>query len=504
MARFDKRSRQKVLSGSLFGAGVLLAIVLFAISNYFGWKYHKRFDWTESQLYSLSEKTENVLTQLDRDMEVVVFLSPGEELFGAVSEQLARYEAGSARIRVRYVDPEKNLLEAQSLVDKYELSHLNVVVFDSGDDRRIVDSTELADYDYSGMQYGQGAQLTGFKGEQVFTSTLLDLMESRKPRILFTTGHGELSLDDGSPEGMSLARELLGKDNFELEEWATIGQSQVPHGTDLLVIAGPDSTFLEPELQVLRNYLETGGRMLVLLDPTLSPTDGLVETGLEALLVDFGVQVGDDIVVDPSNPLPFFGAETLFVTSYSDHTIVRSLDQAQLPVVVALARSVGLATEASGYEMQELMRTTADGWGETGIDNLQEVGFDDLDLPGPVPLAVAVETASEGTEGGSESLGTEGEGGEDRSAQMRLVVIGDSDVATNAQLQNVPNATFLANALNWLVEREALVGIPPKEPEQVKLSMTSSELSRLTWLVLIVLPGFVILAGLGVYLRRRR
>jgi len=504
MARFDKKSRQKVLSGSLFGAGVLLAIVLFAIANYFGWKYHQRFDWTESQLYSLSEKTENVLAELDRDVEVVVFMSPGDPLFSAVREQLARYEAGSPRIGIRYVDPEKNLLEAQSLVDKYELSHLNVLVFDSGDDRRIIDSNDLADYDYSGIQYGQSAQLTGFTGEQVFTSTLLDLMESRKPRILFTTGHGELSLDDGSPEGMSLARELLGKDNFELEEWATIGQSQVPLGTDLLVIAGPDSTFLEPELQVLRSFLESGGRLLVLLDPTLSAGTGLVETGLEALLVDFGVVVGEDIVVDPSNPLPFFGAETIFVNSYSDHPIVRSLDQAQLPVVVALARSVGLATEASGYDMQELMRTSPDGWGETGFDNLQEVGLDELDLPGPVPLAVAVESASEGPEGDLESLSAEGAPGGDPAGQMRLVVVGDADLATNAQLQSVPNATFLGNALNWLVEREALVGIPPKKPEQVKLSMSHAELSRLTWLVLIVLPGLVLLAGLAVFLRRRR
>ena len=121
-----------------------------------------------------------------------------------------------------------------------------------------------------------------------------------------------------------------------------------------------------------------------------------------------------------------------------------------------------------------------------------------------MPLAVAVEPSSEGAEGEqgtlldaeSESTGAEG--------QMRLVVVGDSDLATNTQLQNVPNATFLANALNWLVERETLVGIPPKQPEQVKLSLTSTQLSRLTWLVLIILPGLVILAGLTVYLRRRR
>jgi len=504
MARFDKSSRKRVLSGSLLGAGVLLAVALFVILNYFGWKYHQRFDWTQNRLYSLSEKTGNVLADLDRDVEVVVFMSPGDELFSATSEQLARYEAGSSRIRVRFVDPEKNLLEAQTLVEMYELSHLNVVVFDTGDDRRIVEGTELADYDYSGVQYGQGPQLIGFKGEEVFTSTLLDLMESRKPRILFTTGHGELSLDDASPAGMSLARELLGKDNFELEEWATIGQSQVPPGSDLLVIAGPNSTFLEPELTVLRSYLAAGGRMLVLLDPTLSAGGGLVKTGLESLLVDFGVLVGEDIVVDPSNPLPFFGAETLFVTSYSDHPIVRSLDQAQLPVVVALARSVGLAPGVHGYDRQELMRTTPEGWGETGFDNLQEVDFDDLDLAGPVPLAVAVEAAGEVSEVDGEDLATEDPASADPSSEMRLVVIGDSDLATNTQLQNVPNATLLANTLNWLVERESLVGIPPKQPEHVKLSLTASQLSRLTWLVLIVLPGLVILAGVTVYLRRRR
>jgi ABC-type uncharacterized transport system involved in gliding motility auxiliary subunit len=55
-----------------------------------------------------------------------------------------------------------------------------------------------------------------------------------------------------------------------------------------------------------------------------------------------------------------------------------------------------------------------------------------------------------------------------------------------------------------LVERESLVGIPPKKPEHVKLSMTRGEISRLTWLVLVVLPGLVILAGLTVFLRRRR
>ena len=59
---------------------------------------------------------------------------------------------------------------------------------------------------------------------------------------------------------------------------------------------------------------------------------------------------------------------------------------------------------------------------------------------------------------------------------MRLVALGDSDFAANEFLEgNVANAVLLSNAFKWLVEREALLGIPPKKTEQVKLTLTSGE-----------------------------
>lgn len=505
MARLDEKTKRQILSGSMLGAGVVLAIVLFLIVNYFGWKYHARYDWTRSNLYSLSEKTENFLAGLDREVEIIVFMSPIEPLYGPVNELLSSYEGASNRISVRYVDPERNLLEAQTLVDRFELTQINVLVFDAGDDRRMVDISDLADYDYSGMQYGQGAQMTGFKGEQVFTSTLVELIEGRKPKILFTSGHGEMQLDDFSPRGLSMAQDLLGKDNFELEDWISLGETAVPEGTDLIVIAGPTSNFVEPELEVLRSYLEGGGRLLVLLDPNMSPAGGLIETGLELLLADYGVEVGEDIVVDPANPLPFFGAETIFVNVYGSHIITRPLDQAQLPVIVPMARSVRAATDAEGLNVTELMLTSIEGWGEGDLENLDQVAKDDSDLQGPVSIAVAVSLAADdGDEPGVDDGSDETVIVEDSSAALRLVVVGDSDFVSNSQLQQVPNATFFGNALNWLVERETLVGIPPKQPEQTRLSLTQSELSRLSWLVLVGLPALAIGLGVAVYLQRRR
>jgi ABC-type uncharacterized transport system involved in gliding motility auxiliary subunit len=519
-------SRKKVQQASSLWAGVVLVVLLVGIVNYFGWKYHQRFDWTASRLYTLSEKSESVLATLDRDVEAIVLMDAGDELYKPVQELLERYDAASGRFSVRFVDAQKDILEAQQLVDRFELSRLGVVIFDSEAGRRVIDAADLADYDYSGMQMGQAPQMSGFKGEAAFTGALLDLMESRKPRILFTVGHGELQLEDFSPRGLSSLRDLLGKDNFEMEEWQLLGQTAVPEGTDLIVVAGPTSTFVAPELALLRSHLEAGGRLLVMIDPTLQDAglddSGLVATGLEGLLADFGATLGDDIVVDPANPLPFFGAETIFIGSYGDHVITRPLDQAQLPVIVPLGRSVS-AAQAEGLEIVELLRTSAEGWGETDLVNLDRVELGDDDITGPVPLAVAVERqAAEATEPEEAETGDTEDGEPEQLAELssleedapdapdsgapplRLVVIGDSDLATNGQMQGAPNATFMANTMNWLVERENLVTIPPKKPEQVRLSLTGGELRGISWTVLALLPGLALAAGVLVYRKRRR
>src|SRR5436305_6460619 len=112
--------RQMVKTGTL-GAAVLLLAALLLIVNYFGFKYYKRFDWTRTHLYSLSPKTRSVLASLHQDVNAVVFLSPQDELYSPLKETLARYAAASPRIHVREIDPEKRPIEAQKLIDQYNI-----------------------------------------------------------------------------------------------------------------------------------------------------------------------------------------------------------------------------------------------------------------------------------------------------------------------------------------------------------------------------------------------
>ncbi len=500
-------TQRLLIQGSTLSAGVMLALALFGMVNYLALRHYQRFDWTRSKLYTLSEKSLSVARGIDRDLELVIFLNPASELYGAVDELLSRYAAANPQhIKKRQIDPAKNLLEARQLVEQHNIERDNVIVVATANDRRVLDEFELAEYDYSAAQYGQPPTLKQFKGEQLITSAILELVEARKPKILFTTGHGEAAIEAGNARSLSRARDLLGKDNFTLETWGSLGKSEVPAGTDLVVVAGPTSNFLPPELALFSRYLETGGRMLFLLDPVLSPEGQLVDLGLDGWLRKLGVALAPDIIIDPSQQLPFFGPETLFTSDFGDHPIVLSLQQTKTPVLFPLARSVSRAADAPGeLEVTELVKSGAEAWGETDLERLDQVSKDEKDLGGPVALGVAVSFAKK-SGGGADSTPSAAASPPASSAAQgaRLVVLGDLDFATDGQLANAANGTLLLNAFNWLVQREQLIEVEARQPEQVRLNLTRGELTSIYFLVLGLLPALSIAFGVWVYYQRRR
>lgn len=514
-----------LVDGSVLGAGVAMALLLFGMVNYLAIRHYERFDWTASKVYTLSEKSRAVATDIRQPIELVSFLDPAAEVHAQVDELLDRYAAANPTyLRKRVVDPARDLLAAQRLVDQLGIKNPDVVVLallaDDGTvaDKRVIDERDLAEYDYSGVQFGQGPSMEAFKGEQLITSNLLALVEAKKPRVLFTVGHGEARLDPGDGRALSAAQDLLGKDNFDIDTWSLLGDTEIPADTDLLVIAGPQTTFLQPELDALSRYLDAGGRMLLMVDPDLdsvaedssvagdssmaagsSVTDSAVAestdpsaSGLDQWLRGYGVALGDDLVIDPQNPLPFYGAETIYTDSYGFHPIVEALEQTRTPTLMPLARSIGrvdadtgdAGPATTGPAVTELVRTSAAGWAETDLGRLDAIDLDDADRPGPISLGVAVE------------LGPEDAG--------RLVVFGDLDFATDAHLGNGANGILLLNAFNWLVKREKLIDIEARRPAQTRLELSRGELINVYLLVLLVQPALALLVGFWVYRTRRR
>lgn len=530
MATPSTEQRRQMVQGSLLGIGVLLALLLFGMVNYLSMRHYQRADWTRSKMYTLSEKSEQVASQVKQEVEMVMIrgIAGEDELGLAAEELLSRYAAANPTfIKKRVVDLVRDRLEAQQLVQEYEISEDTAIILATADDRRFIGRSDLAQYDYSGVQLGQQPVMQAFTGEEAITRALLELVEDRQPKVVFTRGHGEAPLDVGGMRSLSAARNYFDKENFAVETWKSLGATSLPEGTDLVVVAGPTVGFLPEELEMFSRYLAAGGRLLVLLDPALNETGLPVDLGLKAWLAEYGVDIEDDVVIDPGSEAAFVGPEIVATASYGLHPIVDPLAAGEAPVIFSLARSVrrldGAAGIAATAEITELVRSSDQAWGETDFANLDAYAFDEADVPGPVSLGVAVslplnamatgeDAAADALAAGDPSLAAnDGEimdeaetSDEGAQAEGRLVVFGDLDFATDVSVGNVGNSSLLLNTFNWLVQREYLISIERDPPDQTRLSMSSSELVQIILLVLVLQPGLAVLTGIIVYRMRRR
>jgi len=494
--------RQQAIRYTLTGTfGLVLALVLTVIVNWLGARHYISADWTTSKMYSVSEKTKNLVADLDGEIRVVVFMTPNSNLYDQVYELLSRYEAASDKIRVEYIDPDKEPLKTQQLAEQFGISIADTVVFAYGDRTKYVTSDQMAEFDYSGMQYGQPPTMRAFKGEEQFTSAILAMVAPDVPRIYLVTGHGEASLASGGGDAMSdrsvaVLEESLKRENIEIEDTTLLGGS-APEDADVLAILGPTRGYTEAEIQALGNFLDSGGRLLIALDPLIEPGGTMRPTRLEAFLADRGIEVGNDLVVDPSRKLPFYDLSAVYVTDFSPHPVTQGLEG--IAVLFTVARSL---TPSDDGDAVRIVETSAEGWGETNLGQLlagQPVALDDADAPGPVALGVALEISTPSPVA-EISADDDGEVGPQSS---RLVVFGDSNFMSDIDISNAGNLTLAMNAFNWLAARELSLGIAPRELEQVSLFLSAEQMRWILIVTLLLMPGAATVLGILVWRRRR-
>jgi len=416
-------------------------------------------------------------------------------MYDQVHELLERYKAASDKISVEYIDYDREPLKTTQLAEKFGVEVADTVVFVLGDRTKYVTSDQMAEMDYSGMQYGQGPTMRAFKGEEQFTSAILSLVAPDVPKVYFVTGHGEASLEGGgggpADRSLSVLADTLKRENMEAADVSLLS-GEVPADADVVAIVGPTRAYTESEITALEAFLDRGGRVLVALDPLIEPAGTMRPTRLEEMLATRGVVVNDDLVVDPSRRLPFYDLSAVYLDDFPSHPVTSGLEG--FAVLFTVARSL----TADDAAAQALVRTSEEGWGETNLGMLlrgDPVDLDDSDTAGPVVVAVAVEGTGDGAAAGEAEVS--------EPTTYRLVVFGDSDFMTDLDIANAGNAVLAGNAFNWLAARDSLVGIPPRDVEQVSLFLTQQQMRNLLLLVLVAMPCAAILAGVLVWRRRR-
>ncbi len=436
---------------SLAFAGILVVLCYLAFTN------PQQIDLTEDKEYTLTTETQLALSGLTQPVELIGFYTPElSQSRDAIRPLLDQYRrSGSDKLTYTFIDPRADPVSA----DRYGVTRDGTVV----------------------VVLGDASEVTASPTELEITGAIVRLANPEARKVYFLSGHGERDYESTEALGYSQVLDALQAKNYEVASLSLVSEPRVPADARAVVIAGPTIGIPPAELQQLEAYVAQGGSLVVLLDPVLSDAEAMANDALVPYLeTAWGIQARADLVVDLRSNQPL----TAVADRYASHPITERLGN--LVSYFPAARSLA-STEPAPPGLTPLVLTGADSWGKTNSESIAAGTFDyvpEEDNPGPLTVAMV---------------------GEDTAQNARMVVVGDSDFATNADFNSYGNGDLLLNAIDWAARQEALISRTPKQSTPRFVTPPTTQAVGLIFLLtVIVIPGAVIAGGVLVWLSRRR
>lgn len=449
-----RRWREGVLA---LASLALLFLVLVAI-NFLAYRHPIRFDLSETKSFTLSPQTREVLASLKQNIQIrAYFESKDADTAERAKLLLTNYAQLSPKITFEMIDPWKNPASARK--DGITTSGQAVIVSDG---RR----ESIATLD-----------------EESITNAIVKVTREKLKTVYFVIGHGERALDDTAEEGFSEVRKALEEQNYQVKTLNVATLENVPEDAAAVVIAGPSQMLLPVEEERLQHYFEKGGKLLVLADPQ-------TKFKLPAFIEELGIKTSSDLALDASGvgQALGMGPAVPLVMDYEQHPLFKGI-YGKISLF-PLAQSL-VVQKNKKCTVTPLFYSNAQSWGETDLEG-ETFRYDEgKDLKGPLVLA-AVATCPIG------------QGDEPSTKEATVIVVGDSDFASNRFLNAQVNRDLFLNMVSWIAEDKNLLGIRPKTLANRRILLTESQKFYLFWGLVVALPFLTLLSGLWVWYRRRR
>jgi ABC-type uncharacterized transport system involved in gliding motility auxiliary subunit len=446
--------------GTLYGLNAtLMSIAFIVILGGVNWGIQQyldaRLDVTEFKTHTLSKQSIQVMEGLDKPITIIGFFTADD--YGqkdTYQELIDQYQAHSELLQYHIIDPDRD----PTIARRYEEPYSGLLIKTGG-----IEALE-----------GERIERVYSAREQDITGAILKIT-SDKPRVVyFLKGHGERDIESYAEEGYSYAAENLRAQNYEVRTLALAITTTVPSDATVVVIAGPQGKFLDEELTVLQAYLASGGRVLIM-------QDALSESNLNVILANWQVKFSDGLVVDrtqyyqyPTYPFSFRYSNT--------NPISKNLLDSRLPTIFPIASGIEHPeTAATDVTFTSLVETSDDSWIEMDLES-ETIEQNETDIAGPVTLAAAIEKTQQ---------------------NMRIVLVGDVDFASNMLNEVSGNEQLFINAINWLAEEEQLIAIGPKDSGQHAIVIGEMGKNLIHFISILLIPLMVALGGLSMWAYRK-
>ncbi|MBU8913238.1 MAG: GldG family protein [Spirochaetales bacterium] len=433
-----------------------------------------QIDMTENNVYTLSEQTRGIVDELDEQVTFYVLARRNEEP-AQVMEALGRYEQASPWIRIETIDADANPgFVAQYDPDGEGLGNGSVIVA-TEDNYRPIGILDLYSID---DRNPQAPVIMGLNVERRVTNALIYVATGKTPIIYQTTGRGEAPVEQIGDLAANLAAE-----NYEIRSLNLIQAPQVPEDGAVLLMFGIRSDISEGEAQKIRDFLESGGRAVFMVDVLLEELPVLND-----LLSGYGLRLSQGVVIE-GNQNYHTGNEFQLVPDLTAHSITESLIEARSPIMMPYGRPIEiLPQKPRGVTIEPLAQTSGDSFVRVNLEN-QDSARSAGDIPGPFITAVA-------------AIDTEFASSEEIS---RIVVIGNARfLGPIYPFGYIPgNLDFILNAIGWVQNQQETLSIRAKFTLQFPMQLTGIQVLIFAGLFVVVIPLGILITGLVIWLRRR-
>lgn len=438
---------------------IIIVLAAVVVVNVLANRFNKSYDATSNKRYSLSDQTAKIVKGLKQNATITYFQQSTR--FRDGKDLLDQYANLSPKVKVEYVDPDKNPQAARE--------------------------AGIRNFGTAVVQVGAKKEEAKSMTEEGVTGAFICDLKSNTRTVCFVSGSGEHQIDDSDRGGLSRFKDLLAKDNYETKTISLLQTAEVPTDCTTLVVAGPTRNYEQPEVDAIKKYVESGGRALLMFDAPLKAGRSEIadNDALASVLQTWGVSLNKDLILDlnPLGQIVGLGPQVALVTSYESQPIVSEMKGTATGFPLSRSLEVKSGDKTS---VQKLFDSSSTSLATTNLSSASVNVNDPKNKKGPLTIAAA----------GTYSTGKE-------NAQGRFVVVGSSSWVSNGFINFNGNNDLALNAVNWLSSDEDLISIRPKEREDRRITMTRSQLSWVRATSQFLLPAIVVVIGVGVWWKRR-
>ncbi len=309
----------------------------------------RNIDVSSNDLYSIGDTTHSVLDGLKNDVEIIV-IKDKESTDKRISTLLAKYADYSDHIKVTYKDP----VIYPSVLTTYDTEENNIVIKCDATDKTT--KVAFSDIIVTSTSYYGSTYETSFDGEGQLTKAI-DYVSNENNKLIYTiSGHGESNL------GKNIS-ELISKSNFNVKSVNLLVDNGIPDDCDMLICNQPTKDLADDELKLLREYMENGGKMTVVLADTTTKTPNF-----DALMADYGISKVNGYIADTER---YYGQNVYQIfPNYSSGDITGKFGSEEYTLLFG---SLGLKVEETdGVTVDEFLTTSDKGAAVVGENDYTE------------------------------------------------------------------------------------------------------------------------------------